>query len=358
MNFKKTRIINFAFIIFLSFFFYAKNANAYTEYDNKNIACKKDGTWQCVLVKNAGGLTCEGAAMDTYNECLVNVKAIVAAEPKWYACKTIDQKIFTCKSSFVPGCFNSPIFSTLDNCQKKIVADGGTYSDTGVFDAAKAQADQAEKAKQAVAQKTQADDIAIAATMVCDCSKNGGQCRDDFTSVQEAGDYCNSCGLPPPPQISNPSSPSSCPLGSKEMGPFHCSCGSGDKAVCSTYDTFTELNQKCAKSCGSANGPCPVIASVSLKKLQQDAKILNPAGFALGSAGITEIVGKMIIFLLFPIGMFTMAMYIWAGFLWMTAQGSSENIGKAKSILVWTTLGVVITLASYLIVQLVFTEIL
>ena len=378
MNLKKIRILNFAFIVFLSFFFYARNANAYTAYEDKYIACKKDGTWQCVVQKNKGVLTCDGAAMDTYNECLTNVKAIVAAEPKWYMCHTTVQMIWTCKSSFVPGCLNSPIFSSLDNCQKKIAADGGTYSDTEVYspDAAKAQAaakakaeqdakaaqeqaqaDQAEKAKQAAAKKAQADDAAAAAIMVCDCSKNGGQCKDSFTSVQEAGDYCNSCGLPAPAQNSNPSSPG-CPLGSKEIGPFHCSCGSGDKAVCSNYDTFSELDAKCAQSCGRGNNTCPSDTSDVLKKLQKEAKILNPAGFAFGSAGVTEIIGKIITFLLFPIGMFAMALYIWAGFLWMTAQGNSENVTKAKSVIVWTTLGIVITLASYLIVQLVFTQIL
>ncbi|GEM_PF-1123398 len=378
MNLKKIRILNFTFFVFLFLLFYPRNTNAYTAYEDKYIACKKDNIWQCVLVKNKGVLTCDGAPMDTYNECLTNVKAIVAAEPKWYMCHAAaSQMIWTCKSSFVPGCLKSPIFSSSGDCQKKIVDDGGTYKDTEVYSAdavkaqaaAKAKAEQDAKAaqEQAQAEKTEADakkaqqdsvkkaaadDAAAAASMVCDCSAKDPtkQCRDDFKSVSEANEYCGNCSATP--------QSGECPLGTKETGPFSCTCGTGEDKKCVTFDAFLDLKNKCLAPCAQANGACSIDTSDSLGNLKKAAKNLNPAGFAFGTAGVTEIIGKIISFLLFPIGMFTMALYIWAGFLWMTAQGNSENVTKSKQILVWTTLGVVITLASYLIVKLVFTEIL
>ncbi len=222
-------------------------------------------------------------------------------------------------------------------------------------DALQAEMEAANKAQNEAVKNAMAIEALKAAGMVCDCSKNGGQCKDDFTLVQDAIDYCMSCGLPPPKEQV---SAQGCPIGSKEIGPFFCSCGSGEKAVCSPYDTYKELDEKCAKTCGRGNGPCPANVAGSLKKLQQEAKGLNKAEFGFGTAGILQIIGKMISFLMFPIGMFTMALYIWAGFLWMTASGNSENVSKAQSILVWTTLGVVVTMASYLIVKMVFTEIL
>lgn len=370
MNFKKSNFLFFTLLI-LSFLF-AKNVLAAASY----LCLMSDGSKTCqdiTYFNNNPGKCVSSPSYNSLTDCLPHQTEQTIF---WYPCSVAGiAKTFTCENTKGVNCGFSN--KSKEACKQLVLSQGGIFQESAVgspaasntdlkkqqaaaqaaqeADAQQAAQDAEFKAQKDAVKKAQAEELLKAGGMVCDCSKNGGQCKDDFTLVQDAIDYCMSCGLPQPKEVSGAQG---CPLGSKEIGPFHCSCGSGDKAVCSTYDTFTELNQKCAKSCGSANGPCPVIASVSLKKLQQDAKILNPAGFALGSAGITEIVGKIIIFLLFPIGMFTMVMYIWAGFLWMTAQGSSENIGKAKSILVWTTLGVVITLASYLIVQLVFTEIL
>ena len=57
-------------------------------------------------------------------------------------------------------------------------------------------------------------------------------------------------------------------------------------------------------------------------------------------------------------GAIAMVMYIWAGFLWMTASGNAEKTTKAKGIIVWTSLGVIAMLASYMLVTFVFSSIL
>lgn len=91
-----------------------------------------------------------------------------------------------------------------------------------------------------------------------------------------------------------------------------------------------------------------------IDQLKIEAKTLNPFGFTTGRAGVLDLFGKVIKFWTFAIGSLLLLSYVWAGFLWITSAGSSEKIGTAKKIFVWSTLGVVITLASYMIVNMVF----
>jgi uncharacterized membrane protein len=58
------------------------------------------------------------------------------------------------------------------------------------------------------------------------------------------------------------------------------------------------------------------------------------------------------------IGSIVLVMYIFGGFLWMTASGNSEQVDKAKKILVWSSLGVVAMLASYVLVTFLFKTVL
>lgn len=101
--------------------------------------------------------------------------------------------------------------------------------------------------------------------------------------------------------------------------------------------------------------PLETSLDLSAAKLQADAATsLNPLNFT----SLTNLVGRLTKANFMNIGAVAMIMYIWAGFLWMTAQGNSERVGKAKLILIWTTLGVVVILASYMLVSFVFRDIL
>lgn len=84
------------------------------------------------------------------------------------------------------------------------------------------------------------------------------------------------------------------------------------------------------------------------------ATVLNPMKFKLGSAGVNDFIGRAINALTFSMGSLLLVFYVYAGILWMTAAGNSERAGKAKQIVVWSTLGVVVILASYMIVSFVF----
>lgn len=81
-----------------------------------------------------------------------------------------------------------------------------------------------------------------------------------------------------------------------------------------------------------------------------EAKILNKIGFS----GLTGIIGQVVKLLLAFIGSISLALYVYAGVLWMTASGESAKIEKSKEIIVWTTLGVAMMLGSYLVVTYLF----
>lgn len=94
---------------------------------------------------------------------------------------------------------------------------------------------------------------------------------------------------------------------------------------------------------------------ITAEKLQQDAEAsLNPFHFT----SVLNLLGRITLASFASFGAILMIMYIWAGFLWMTAQGNSEQTGKAKTIIVWTSLGAVVILSSYILVDFVIKSIL
>ncbi len=83
------------------------------------------------------------------------------------------------------------------------------------------------------------------------------------------------------------------------------------------------------------------------------AESFNPA--SLTSA--TQIIGRAIKLLTAFVGSIALALYVYSGLLWMTSAGNSGQVDKAKNILIWATLGVVIMLGSYVLVDFLFKSI-
>ena len=75
-----------------------------------------------------------------------------------------------------------------------------------------------------------------------------------------------------------------------------------------------------------------------------------------GGSDIPSIVGSVVaVFLsLFGVVFFLLALY--AGFIWMTAMGKSEQVTKAKDILEAAAVGLVIVAAAYAITSFVFSN--
>ncbi len=62
---------------------------------------------------------------------------------------------------------------------------------------------------------------------------------------------------------------------------------------------------------------------------------------------LSETIGRIIRIALSLIGTGFFALTIYAGFLWMTAQGSDEQVEKAMGIIKTATVGLLVTLAAY-----------
>lgn len=75
------------------------------------------------------------------------------------------------------------------------------------------------------------------------------------------------------------------------------------------------------------------------------------------TANLSTTVGNLISMLLGVLGVVFLCLIIYAGILWMTAQGESKKVQKAKDILIQSTIGLAITLAAYAISYFVFVRI-
>jgi len=64
-------------------------------------------------------------------------------------------------------------------------------------------------------------------------------------------------------------------------------------------------------------------------------------------------VGQIISILLSFVGVLFFILMIYAGILWMTAQGNEQQVSKAKNLLINATIGLIITLAAYAITYFV-----
>lgn len=111
----------------------------------------------------------------------------------------------------------------------------------------------------------------------------------------------------------------------------------------------------CDQYIKEAEGYSGVASTQTVGVLKKEAAdVLNPMKFKTGSRGVNELIGRFVYALTFTMGTMLLAFYIYAGILWMTSAGNSEKVGLAKKIVVWSTLGVVVMLASYAIVSFVF----
>jgi hypothetical protein len=68
-----------------------------------------------------------------------------------------------------------------------------------------------------------------------------------------------------------------------------------------------------------------------------------------------EFYGRRVLgFLLGGLGSLTTLMFVYSGFLWMTAAGNEEKITKAKKTLLYAVIGVVVVLSSYIFLNFAY----
>ena len=68
-----------------------------------------------------------------------------------------------------------------------------------------------------------------------------------------------------------------------------------------------------------------------------------------GQGDLTVIIGRIINVLLSFLGVVFLVLVLYAGFLWMTAQGDTKKVDQAKSMITQAIIGLIIIMAAYAI---------
>lgn len=131
-------------------------------------------------------------------------------------------------------------------------------------------------------------------------------------------------------------------------------CGSPE----SIYDQIPEGAadagfQEVLKEASEAQQSAGQGGSYEFKGIKKQAASLNP----LDISGPSDLFANAINLMMAFMGSIALLLYIYGGFLWMSAAGNADRVGKAKTILVWTTLGVIAIGASYMIVRTVLEKV-
>lgn len=78
-------------------------------------------------------------------------------------------------------------------------------------------------------------------------------------------------------------------------------------------------------------------------------EIGNPLGDNIKTP--QQLIGRIINTALGLVGSLALLMFIYGGFMWMTAAGNDDRIKKGKETLTWATLGLIVIFSSYALVS-------
>ncbi len=151
-------------------------------------------------------------------------------------------------------------------------------------------------------------------------------------------------------------------LGGANSSPGMCVCDNGSCQATDPKSGTCPANCKPGNCNQSATTQKPADNTTNQSPTQINANDLQAHAYRslnklpIQVTGVAGIIGLVVKTLFGFIGSVTLALYIYAGFLWMTSMGSSEKTEQARTIFVWTSLGVVVMLSSYIIVDLLFTS--
>ena len=84
-------------------------------------------------------------------------------------------------------------------------------------------------------------------------------------------------------------------------------------------------------------------------------KLDNPLGS--GVTDVPTLIGRIIKAVLGVVGSLALVMFIYGGFTWMLAAGSSEKVKKGRDIIVWAAIGLVIIFTSYALVSFIIESV-
>lgn len=102
--------------------------------------------------------------------------------------------------------------------------------------------------------------------------------------------------------------------------------------------------------------PSFAFAAFGLEDASQGTGLIKGGQTVDATKTVPELIGTIVGVALSFVGAIFFLLILYAGFLWMTAFGSSEKVDKAKSILEHAAIGLVIVLAAYAISRFVFSS--
>lgn len=82
---------------------------------------------------------------------------------------------------------------------------------------------------------------------------------------------------------------------------------------------------------------------------------LGKPGNPLANTNASELIGTIIKGILTVLGSVSLFMMVWGGFQWLTSAGNTEKVEKGTKTMMWAVIGVVVVLASYVLVNTLTT---
>ena len=81
--------------------------------------------------------------------------------------------------------------------------------------------------------------------------------------------------------------------------------------------------------------------------------IPNPLTGGYEKPDVNTIIGTAINAVLGLVGSIALVMFIYGGFVWMTAMGNKESVTKGKDIIIWSVAGLAVIFLAYAVVNFV-----
>lgn len=116
--------------------------------------------------------------------------------------------------------------------------------------------------------------------------------------------------------------------------------------------------RKIAPACllvGTLLVAAPVSAQIT-NTIKSGLEKAAPQEYTKSNTNLQQIVAGLIQAALSLVGVLLLIMLIYAGFLWMTAQGESKQVDKAKGIIRDAVVGLIIIFAAYAIANFVLDQ--
>jgi hypothetical protein len=82
----------------------------------------------------------------------------------------------------------------------------------------------------------------------------------------------------------------------------------------------------------------------------------NIGGTDIGTTDIRDVIINLVNVLLGFLGIIAVIIILWGGFLWLTAGGNEDQVGKARSTIIAGIIGLAIIIASFAIARFVIVS--